>query len=106
LCRSMRRAAIPMARLTLSCLRTLLLMLALAGAVLPAATAASESGLPVPRWVSIRASEVNLRTGPGTSYPVDWVYHRRRLPVEVIGEFESWRKIRDWQGTVGWVHQS
>jgi SH3-like domain-containing protein len=90
---------------SLPCLRTLLLLLALAGGA-PLASAAAESGLPVPRWVSIRASEVNLRTGPGTSYPVEWVYHRRRMPVEVVGEFESWRKIRDWQGTIGWVHQS
>lgn len=67
---------------------------------------AGETGLSVPRWVSIRASEVNLRTGPGISYPVEWVYHRRRMPVEVLAEFESWRKIRDWEGTVGWVHQS
>src|SRR5215475_14639412 len=66
----------------------------------------SETNLPIPRFVSLRSSEVNLRTGPGTMYPVDWVYVRRDLPVEIIAEFDVWRKIRDWQGTVGWVHQS
>src|SRR5690606_25372001 len=64
------------------------------------------SGLPLPRFVSFRAEEVNLRTGPGVQYPVDWVYRRRNLPVEVIAEFGTWRKVRDIQGTQGWVHQS
>jgi SH3-like domain-containing protein len=66
----------------------------------------SETKLPIPRFVSLRSNEVNLRTGPGTTYPVDWVFVRRGLPVEIIAEFDVWRKIRDWQGTVGWVHQS
>jgi SH3-like domain-containing protein len=68
--------------------------------------AAETSGLPLPRFVSLRSDEVNLRTGPGVRYPLDWIYTRRDLPVEVIAEFETWRKIRDWQGTEGWVHQS
>ncbi len=64
------------------------------------------SGLPLPRFVSLRASEVNMRIGPGVRYPVDWVYKRRRLPVEVIAEFGTWRKVRDGRGTQGWIHQS
>ncbi len=64
------------------------------------------TGLPLPRFVSLRAAEVNLRIGPGVRYPIDWVYHRRGLPVEVIDEFETWRRIRDHEGTMGWVHQS
>jgi len=68
--------------------------------------AAESNGLPLPRFVSLRSDEVNLRTGPGVRYPVDWIFTRRDLPVEVIAEFETWRKIRDWQGTEGWVHQS
>jgi SH3-like domain-containing protein len=70
------------------------------------ATAGETSGLPLPRFVSLRSDEVNLRTGPGVRYPIDWIYARKDLPVEVIAEFEAWRKIRDWQGTEGWVHQS
>jgi len=64
------------------------------------------SGLPLPRFVSFRADEINMRTGPGVQYPVDWVYARRGLPVEIIAEYETWRKVRDWEGTQGWVHQS
>jgi len=70
------------------------------------AAVAPEAGLPVPRFVSFRTDPVNLRTGPGVRYPVDWVYMRRRLPVEIIAEFETWRQIRDADGAEGWVHQS
>lgn len=66
----------------------------------------SETQLPIPRFVSLRSDEVNLRAGPRTTYPVEWVYVRRDLPVEIVAEFDVWRKIRDWQGTTGWVHQS
>ncbi len=64
------------------------------------------SGLPLPRFVSLRSNEVNLRTGPGVRYPIDWVYQREGLPMQVIDEFEAWRRVRDRDGTVGWVHQS
>lgn len=63
-------------------------------------------GLPLPRYVSLRSDEVNVRTGPGVRYPVEWVFLRRHMPVEVLAEFEHWRKIRDIEGTEGWVHQS
>ncbi|GAB4371699.1 MAG: SH3 domain-containing protein [Kiloniellaceae bacterium] len=75
------------------------------GAQQPAAVP-GRTGLPLPRFVSLRAAEVNLRTGPGTRYPIDWVYQRRGMPVEIVDEFDTWRRIRDWQGTEGWVHQS
>ena len=64
------------------------------------------TGKPLPRFVSLRASEVNMRTGPGVRYPVDWVYQSKNLPVEVIAEFGTWRKVRDVQGAQGWIHQS
>lgn len=64
------------------------------------------SGLPLPRFVSLRAQIINMRTGPGVRYPVDWVYKRRNMPMEVIAEFRTWRKVRDYQGTEGWMHQS
>lgn len=66
----------------------------------------SETGLPIPRYVTLRAREVNVRTGPGVRYPIDWVFQRPNLPVEVVAEFDTWRKIRDFEGTEGWVHQS
>lgn len=65
---------------------------------------AQASGQPVPRMVSIKATEANVRTGPGVDYPIRWVYQRLDMPVQVIAEFEKWRKIRDWEGDEGWVH--
>lgn len=66
----------------------------------------SGTGLPLPRFVSLRADEANIRTGPGVRYPVEWVYVRRFMPLEITAEFGNWRKIRDWEGTEGWVHKS
>jgi len=64
------------------------------------------TGLPLPRWASLKADEVNLRSGPGTRYPIDWVYHRVNLPVQIEREFEVWRLIEDQDGVKGWVHQA
>ncbi|WP_083901514.1 SH3 domain-containing protein [Azospirillum sp. B4] len=64
------------------------------------------SGLPVPRFVTLRSNEVNVRTGPGVRYPVEWVFVKAGMPVEITAEFDTWRRIRDVQGTQGWVHQS
>lgn len=64
------------------------------------------TGLPLPRFASLRAAKVNLRAGPGVRYPVEWVYQRRGLPVMITAEFDAWRKVRDWRGTVGWIHRS
>jgi len=74
----------------------------------PATTgpAPSASGLPLPRFVSLKSGRVNLRNGPGTDYPTTWVYRRAGLPLEVIKEFEGWRQVRDAEGTTGWVVQS
>ncbi len=64
------------------------------------------SGLPLPRFVSLRASEVNLRTGPGMRYPIDWVFVRQGLPLEITAEYDVWRRVRDSEGTEGWVHKT
>jgi SH3-like domain-containing protein len=69
----------------------------------PAAGTGADKGL---RYVSLKADRVHLRRGPGTEYPVAWVFQRAGLPVEVIREFEVWRQVRDATGTVGWVHSS
>ena len=58
------------------------------------------------RFASLRADEVNVRAGPGVRYHVKWVFVRKRLPVVITAEFESWRKIRDSQGAEGWVHRA
>jgi len=65
-----------------------------------------QSGLPLPRYVSLKSDRVNLRQGPGTEYPTAWVYRRAGLPLEVIEEFEAWRKVRDAEGTTGWILSS
>lgn len=61
------------------------------------------SGLPVPRFVSLKAGEVNVRRGPSWDHAVMWVFHRVGLPVEVIAEFDVWRQVRDSEGATGWV---
>jgi SH3-like domain-containing protein len=63
----------------------------------------SVTGLPIPRFMALRFDDVNLRVGPGTRYPIDWVYHRRDLPVEVIRELEDWRLVQDQDNVRGWV---
>lgn len=65
-----------------------------------------KSGLPLPRYVSLAKPKVNLRKGPGLRYPIEWVYRRDDMPVEIIAEFDTWRQVRDWEGTVGWVHRN
>lgn len=61
---------------------------------------------PIPRFMALRFDEVNLRVGPGTNYPISWVYHRRDLPVEVLAEIGDWRKLQDQDQVVGWVKAS
>lgn len=65
-----------------------------------------DSGHPLPRFVSLKSNQVNIRRGPGKEYPVLWQFQRRGLPVEIIAEYELWRQIRDHQGAEGWVHAS
>jgi SH3-like domain-containing protein len=69
----------------------------------PDPTKGAVTGLPIPRFMSLRFDDVNLRRGPGTRYPIDWVYHRRDLPVEVIRELDDWRLVQDQDNVRGWV---
>jgi SH3-like domain-containing protein len=64
------------------------------------------SGLPLPRFVSLKPSKVNLRIGPGRQYAVSWLFQKSGLPVEIIQEYDNWRRIRDADGAEGWVYQS
>jgi SH3-like domain-containing protein len=66
----------------------------------------SASGLPVPRFVSLKSDRVNVRVGPNKDQDVRWVYTRAGMPVEIVAEFENWRRIRDWEGADGWVYHS
>ena len=64
------------------------------------------SGLPIPRFVSLRSDKVFVRTGPALRYPIKWIFKKEGLPVEIIQEFDTWRKVRDSDGEEGWIHQS
>ena len=68
--------------------------------------AGAVSGLPVPRFVSLKSDRVNVRSGPNKDQDVRWVYTRAGMPVEITAEFENWRRIRDWEGAEGWVYHS
>jgi SH3-like domain-containing protein len=64
------------------------------------------TGLPLPRFVSLGADQVNLRFGPGEGYPIAWILAREGLPVEIVEEFDTWRKVRLHDGDLGWIHAS
>lgn len=93
------RLAAGQALLVLAPLALVLLLLVF----LPAEGLAQEGKLPLPRFASLQSGEVNMRRGPGETYPIMWTYQRANLPVEIIEEFENWRRIRDHDGVVGWV---
>lgn len=63
----------------------------------------TNSGLPIPRFVSLGHDTVNMRKGPSERYPVIWVYKRESLPLEVVAEYADWRKVREEDGTEGWI---
>lgn len=86
----------------------ILLLVVISGATLPATAqeVGPVSGLPMPRFVSLRSEPINVRVGPGTRYDVAWIFVKSDLPVEIIQEFDTWRKIRDIDGQEGWIHQN
>lgn len=78
-----------------------------AAPAMPAAPVRGTStNLLLPRFASLRSDEVNLRAGPGVRYPIDWVYKRRSLPLQIEREFDVWRLVEDQDGVKGWVHQA
>ena len=64
------------------------------------------TGLPIPRYVSLKSDEIKMRVGPGKKYQTSHIYECRHHPVKVIAEFDNWRKIEDENKTQGWIHQS
>ena len=100
------------ARLALACVLALVYVLALAtiGAQAQQTDQTEQlgkvSGLPLPRFVSLKSDRVNLREGPAKDHRTTWVFERAGLPVEITAEFETWRKVRDSEGTEGWVLHS
>lgn len=66
----------------------------------------NEDGLPVPRFVSTHFDNVNVRVGPGTKYDISWIYTTAGTPVEIIAEYDVWRKIEDFDGKQGWIQET
>ncbi|MCC6887345.1 MAG: SH3 domain-containing protein [Hyphomicrobiales bacterium] len=93
-------------------LRTVIAGLAMTLAAASPGQAGSElatgpsSGLPVPRFVSLKPDKVNVRAGPTRDHEVTWQFTRAGLPVEITAESDNWRRIRDWEGSEGWVYHS
>jgi len=87
-------------------LLSLIVFVAVAGTARAEVAVGTASGLPVPRFVSLKTDKVNTRIGPAKHYETKWVYQRSGLPVEITAEFENWRRIRDADGTEGWVYHS
>ena len=88
-------------------------MLATILGVMATATIAQEAeargpvtGFPLPRYVSIQASEAFARRGPSRSHRIDWVFQRRNMPMQVVAEHEHWRRVIDRDGAGGWMHYS
>ena len=89
------------------CLLGLALAVAIAtGAARADPLASGASGLPVPRFVSLKSDRVNVRGGPDKDHEVVWVYTKAALPVEITAEYDNWRRVRDWDGGEGWVYHS
>lgn len=71
-----------------------------------ASAASEESPSNRPRFVSLSSDLVNMREGPSTEHGIKWVYHRKGLPMQVLSEYDVWRRVRDVDGEVGWIHVS
>ena len=67
-------------------------------------TLGPETNLPLPRFVSLKAAEANVRRGPSLSHRIDWVFQRRNMPLQVVAEYGHWRRVIDRDGQGGWVH--
>lgn len=93
-------------RILLSCFLTLVVVLLSAPPSVSAPTTGRVTGLPIPRFVSLGSNRANMRVGPGTDYPIKWVYRERGLPLEVMAEYDNWRKVRDQAGVTGWMYHA
>jgi SH3-like domain-containing protein len=99
-------AAIVHGLLAAACLGAFLVALPEAGAAQPFAVERGPSGLPLPRFVSLKADRVNVRAGPGRSHRIKWTFTKSGTPVEIVREFDNWRRIRFADGTDGWVYHA
>jgi SH3-like domain-containing protein len=89
-----------------ACVAAAVMLMAFPAMAQPELPAGASSGLPVPRFVSLKPDKVNVRAGPTRNHDVAWQFTRSGLPVEITAESDNWRRIRDWEGSEGWVYHS
>jgi len=65
-----------------------------------------ETGLEIPRYVSLKSNDANIRVGPSKNYPIEIKYIKKNYPLKVLEEYEEWRKVEDFQKNIGWIHKS
>tara|TARA_B100000963_G_scaffold351166_1_gene362375 strand:- start:1025 stop:1588 length:564 start_codon:yes stop_codon:yes gene_type:complete len=65
-----------------------------------------ETGLDIPRYVSLKSNDANIRVGPSKNYPIEIKYIKKNYPLKVIEEYEEWRKVEDFKFNIGWIHKS
>jgi len=65
-----------------------------------------ETGLEIPRYVSLKSDDANIRVGPNKNYPIEIKYIKKNYPLKVIEEYEDWRKVEDFKKNIGWIHKS
>ncbi|MEM9795951.1 MAG: SH3 domain-containing protein [Pseudomonadota bacterium] len=91
-------------------MRSTILRVGLTACLLATSVAAETRGpvtdLPLPRYVSMKASEGNARRGPSSTHRIDWVFRRRHMPLQVVDEYGHWRRVQDREGAGGWMHYS
>lgn len=78
----------------------------LAGTAMAGTERGPVTNLPMPRFVSLKAPEANVRRGPSLSHRIDWVFKHRNMPLQIVAEHGHWRRVRDRDGEGGWVHYS
>ena len=83
-----------------------ILLLASIGAACADVERGSVTNLPIPRYVSLKAPEANVRRGPSLSHRIDWVFQRRAMPLKITDEYGHWRRVQDIDGAGGWMHYS
>ena len=66
----------------------------------------NETGLEIPRYVSLKSNDSNIRVGPSMNYPIKFKYIIKNYPLRVIEEYEDWRKVEDFKNNIGWIHKS
>lgn len=102
----MNRGASPLLLAMLALLLPVCGTLAASPAFAQPASTGTVTGLPVPRFVSLRHDKTNVRGGPAQNHEIKWTFAKAGLPVEITAEYFNWRRIRDSDGAEGWVHQA